>query len=79
MAQNFETLTPNQIEREAHAYYNRCGVVPVHQWLRLEQSEEDRKRLAAMGNCVMPRCARLGLTVIAKGLPANGECPFYAD
>lgn len=72
-------MTPNQIQREAHGYYNRLGVVPVHQWLLHAQTEEDQDRLAALGNCVMPRCARLGLTVIAKGLPANGKCPYYED
>lgn len=56
-------MTPEQMHREAHAKWNALGRLPLRDWLVHSVTPQDLERLKAVGNCVMPKVARLALHV----------------
>ena len=49
--------------------WNPLNQVPIHEWLTHSQSEEDKCRLRAMGNIVVPYQGRLAGKVLARMEP----------
>ena len=59
-------MTLEQMQFEAHQYHFFGERKPLLQdWLVQSQSEEDKMRLKAVGNIVIPRCARLAAHIMA--------------
>ena len=56
-------MSAEDMHRQAHQRWNNLGRLPLSQWLSDKFSDEDAARLKAIGNCVMPRVARLALHV----------------
>ena len=56
-------------EADIHAQANYCfhfrSQPPINQWLTRQQSQQDKARLTAIGNMVIPKCARLALHIFA--------------
>ena len=50
----------------AKTEWNTQSKIPFHSWLQPERSEEEKERLAAMGNLVVPRQASLGASILSK-------------
>lgn len=48
--------------------WNAFGKPRLSTWLQAEQSSSDKRRLKALGNIVYPRCATLGVNIIAHEL-----------
>ena len=46
--------------------WNPLAKRPLHTWLDHERSEEDKCRMSAMGNLVVPRQASLGACVLSR-------------
>lgn len=38
----------------------------MQQWLALTQTDEDKQRLKAMGNCVVPMMARVAISTLGR-------------
>ena len=58
-------MTAAHMDLQANAPWNKCGRVSLTKWLAAKQSDLDVKRLACVGNIVIPRCAQLALHVLA--------------
>ncbi|CAK9070482.1 unnamed protein product, partial [Durusdinium trenchii] len=64
--QGFKTMTYQEMETEAHkCHLFRCQP-PVKTWLTNHWNESDASRLRACGNIVIPQCAQLALSILAK-------------
>lgn len=64
--QDVRVLTLEKMIREAHeCHHFGKHRPPLHEWLVKNQSESDRMRLKAVGNIVIPRCARLAAHIMA--------------
>ena len=64
--QDLQLMTPHEIEKQAHMCYHFRERPPLSQWLQDSQNEEDKARLAAVGNLVIPRCASLAMHLLGS-------------
>lgn len=55
-----------EIESEAHSPWNELGSGPLCSRLEPSCSPLGQARLKALGHVVMPKCAALGLNIIAN-------------
>ena len=60
------------IENGDFGPWNEGSRIPVEDWLAPHQSEQDRLRLACMGNIVVPVQAKMAVSLIAKVRSAAG-------
>lgn len=63
-------MSIDEMHRRANSPWNRRARVPIHRWL-LQDSEvrpNEFERLKALGNCVIPQCAHLAVTLIGHHL-----------
>jgi hypothetical protein len=64
--QDVRVLTLEKMIREAHeCHHFGKHRPPLHEWFVKNPSESDRMRLKAVGNIVIPRCARLAAHIMA--------------
>lgn len=64
-AQNLNLMNADAMHVNANKIWNRLGRVPVHKSLAYGPLDETSKsRLTALGNVVMPPCARLAMHVL---------------
>lgn len=61
-------MSTHEMETAATGEWNAMGKPRLSTWLRAEQSLSDQRRLKALGNLVFPRCAALGINLIAHEL-----------
>ncbi|CAK8993643.1 FO synthase subunit 1, partial [Durusdinium trenchii] len=59
---------PLEYEVPQSSGWNDRNAVPMQQWLALTQTDEDKQRLKAMGNCVVPMMARVAISTLGIGL-----------
>lgn len=52
------------MENDVKMPWNEMGTVPLCDWLETSSSPVAEKRLKALGNIVMPRCASLSLSIL---------------
>ena len=50
---------------QANEVWNRGSKPELSKWLKQRQCRGDSQRLRALGNVVFPKCAQLGVNVIA--------------
>lgn len=62
-------MTSKDIEQQAHQRFHFRSPPPLCDWLAHTQSASDQKRLHAVGNVVIPRCASLAMHVIGRTAP----------
>ena len=59
-------MSVQQMEAQCHRVWNPRNKPKLAYWLKAQQTEHDKQRLAAMGNIVFPKCAQLGIHLLAK-------------
>ena len=54
--------------------WNSWNTIPMHLWLVEERSQDHDDRMGALGNLVVPPCARAGLS-IASSISKSYQMP----
>ena len=62
-------MSQSDIHAQAHQCWHFRKPPPLVEWLSQSHTKEDRERLCAIGNIVIPRCARLAMHVIGRAAP----------
>jgi hypothetical protein len=61
-------LSADMMMSQARRVWNPAAKPPLEKWLVKKQSEQDRSRLTAVGNIVMPRVAQLAIHMLSHHL-----------
>lgn len=61
-------MNVDEMMRQAKQPWLPGQKLPLHKWLVDSQSEQDKSRLQAIGNVVIPRCGRLGAHLLEHSL-----------
>lgn len=64
LAINWPLMEAAEIHAQCHMCWNFRSQPHITTWLSPHQSSEDESRLHAVGNMVLPKCARLALHVM---------------
>ena len=64
MSQDFYILSAKDMQNDAQMPWNEMGSVPLSDWLHSSSTPVEEKRLRALGNVVMPRCASFSLSIL---------------
>ena len=64
-------MTAAALLEQSRGMWNPRGSVPLHQWLVAKQEASDRRRLAMLGNIVIPQCARLALHIFVHQIQSR--------
>ena len=62
----FEQANVEPLSKHLHEVWNEPNAVPMDRWLVHSVSQDDRRRLHQLGNCVVPSMAALAMDILTR-------------